>query len=253
MSTRSPRIHVRPQLSDEAASHVRGLIMSGELQPGASVRPETVGEALRISTTPAREALQALRVEGFLELIPRRGFQVAPLTGQDIRDLFQVQALIAGELAARAAASATDEDIAELEALHHELIAAASRNNHEVLEEKNHAFHREINLMAESRKIAWALELVTRYVPRRFYSAIEGWPSATVDDHAELLNGIRNKDPEATRAAMYQHVTHAGELLAEHFDRRIAAATEKNAGSRVPEGEVKASDVPRTGEPAAAP
>lgn len=247
MSTRSPRIRVRPQLSDEASSYIRGLIMSGELQPGASVRPETVGEALRISTTPAREALQALRVEGFLELIPRRGFQVAPLTGQDIRDLFQVQALIAGELAARAAANATDEDIAELEALHHELIAAASRNNHDVLEEKNHAFHREINLMAESRKITWALELVTRYVPRRFYSAIEGWPSATVDDHTELLEGIRTKDAEATRAAMCKHIIHAGELLADHFDRRVAAATEESAGSRVQEGAPKASDVSRSG------
>lgn len=245
MSTRSPRIRVRPQLSDEASSYIRGLIMSGELRPGAAVRPETVGEALRISTTPAREALQALRVEGFLELIPRRGFQVAPLTGQDIRDLFQVQALIAGELAARAAANATDEDIAELEALHHELIAAASRNNHDGLEEKNHAFHREINLMAGSRKITWALELVTRYVPRRFYSAIEGWPSATLDDHTELLEGIRTKDAEATRAAMCKHITHAGELLADHFDRRVAAATKESAGLQVPESDPKASDVPR--------
>ncbi len=220
--------------------------MSGELQPGTSVRPETIGEALKISTTPAREALQALRVEGFLELIPRRGFQVAPLTGQDIRDLFQVQALIAGELAARAAAIATEEDIAELEALHHELIAAASRNNDEALEEKNHAFHREINLMADSRKIAWALELVTRYVPRRFYSAIEGWPAATVEDHTKLLEGIRVKDSEGTRAAMYEHIIHAGELLAKHFDRRIAASSlEEGATSGIREDHLPASDVSR--------
>jgi DNA-binding GntR family transcriptional regulator len=218
--------------------------MSGELQPGTSVRPEVIGEALRISTTPAREALQALRVEGFLELIPRRGFQVAPLTGQDIRDLFQVQALIAGELAARAAANATEQDIAELAALHHELIAAASRNDHEKLEEKNHAFHREINLMAESRKTVWALELVTRYVPRRFYSAIEGWPAATVQDHTKLLEGVRAKDAGASRSAMYEHITHAGELLAEHFDRRIAAAAEP-ATTADDEANTEARKVPK--------
>ena len=44
----------RPQLSDEAASYVRNLIMSGRLRPGASVRPEAIGEALDISSTPAR-------------------------------------------------------------------------------------------------------------------------------------------------------------------------------------------------------
>lgn len=58
--------------------------------------------------------------------------------------------------------------MAELEALHHEVIAAAAPNDHDRLEEENHAFHREINLMADSRKIIWSLGLITRYVPRQF-------------------------------------------------------------------------------------
>ncbi|MFF2347648.1 GntR family transcriptional regulator [Pseudarthrobacter sp. NPDC058119] len=219
----------RRQLSDEAAEYVRGLIMSGELPPGATVRPEFIGQALAISTTPAREALQALRVEGFLELLPRRGFLVAPLTGQDIRDLFQVQALIAGELAARAAANSSAKDIAELEALHHELIAAAHRNDHGVLEEKNHAFHRHINRMAGARKIIWALSLMTRYVPRKFYSSIPGWPQATLDDHDELLNGLRNKNGEKARAAMISHIIHSGELLAANFDDRVQTSGRASA------------------------
>lgn len=213
----------RPQLSDEAASYVRSLIMSGELRPGTVLRPETIGETLNISTTPAREALQALRVEGFLTLVPRRGFQVAALTSQDIRDLFAVQALIAGELAARAAHLVTDATIAELEAIHHELIAAAARNNHAELEQKNHQFHREINVIVDAPKILWALGLLVRYVPLRFYSSIPGWPQATVDDHAKLLDALRAQDPVLARAAMHQHITHAGELLAANFDNRLAS------------------------------
>ncbi|MEX5257690.1 GntR family transcriptional regulator [Kocuria arenosa] len=222
---------VRRQLGDEASAYVRALIMSGELRPGASVRPETIGEALGISTTPAREALQALRVEGFLELVPRRGFLVAPLTGKDIRDLFRVQALIAGELAARAASAADDADIAELEALHHELIAAARRADHDLLEEKNHAFHRQINLMADSRKIIWALSLITRYVPRQFYSSIPGWPQATVEDHTKLLEAIRAQAPESARQAMTEHIVHSGELLAQHFDEQVAQTAADAANS----------------------
>ena len=221
---RSGRPPVRQQLSDKAAGYVRGLIMSGELKPGAGVRPETVGEALGISATPAREALQALRVEGFLIVVPRVGFVVAPLTGQDIRDLFHAQALIAGELAARAAQDATAGDLAELDALHHELIAAAARANEALLEEKNHAFHRHINLMAGTPKMVWVLGLLARYVPRRFYSEIPGWPQATVDDHGKIVEGIRARDPGLARAAMHDHITHSGELLAANFDQRIASA-----------------------------
>ena len=222
VSGRSGRPPVRQQLSDKAAGHVRGLIMSGELKPGTVVRPETIGESLGISATPAREALQALRVEGFLHVVPRQGFVVAPLTGQDIRDLFQAQALIAGELAARAASEAHPADLAELAALHHELIAAAARGNTELLEAKNHEFHRLINLMAGTPKMVWVLGLLARYVPRRFYAEIPGWPEATVDDHGKLLDGIRAADPELARAAMQQHISHAGQLLATHFDQRIA-------------------------------
>ncbi|ALO68100.1 GntR family transcriptional regulator [Arthrobacter alpinus] len=217
-----------PQLSEKASAHIRGLIMSGELRPGTSVRPEVVGEELGISTTPAREALQALRVEGFLDLVPGRGFQVSPLTGQDIRDIFRVQALIGGELAARAAEKASDHGTDELEALHHELIAAAARKDHALLEEKNHAFHREINLMADSRKIIWVLGITTRYVPREFYASIPGWPQATMEDHAELLLCIKSLDPDASRTAMQEHIIHAGELLATHFDARVAAAQDGN-------------------------
>jgi hypothetical protein len=134
---------------------------------------------------------------------------VAPLTGQDIRDLFRVQALIAGELAARGAATSSQDDLAELEALHHELIAAARRNDQALLEEKNHAFHRQINKMAGSRKILWSLSLITRYVPRQFYSSIPRWPQATVDDHEDLLNGIRAGDAERTRTSMVRHIVQA--------------------------------------------
>lgn len=211
----------RRQRSDEASAHVRALIMSGELRPGTLVRPESIGEALGISATPAREALQVLRVEGFVTLVPSRGFAVAPLTGGDIRDLFRVHALIAGELAARAATHANDADVAELEAVHHELIAAARRCDHALLEAKNHAFHRHVTLMAKSRKTAWALSVVSRYVPRRFYAAIPGWPQATVDDHGRVLEAIQARSPAAAREAMIEHLAHAGELLAENFDERM--------------------------------
>src|SRR5690606_10799335 len=134
------------QLGDEAASFVRDQITSGTLAPGDHVRPELVAAELGISTTPAREALQSLRAEGFLDLAPRRGFTVARVTGDDIRDMFLVQSMVAGELAARAAQRVTPEILQRLEEINESLIAAADRNDLDALEKWNHKFHREINL-----------------------------------------------------------------------------------------------------------
>lgn len=218
----APGFGRRRQLSDEAASYIRDQITSGHLQPGARVRPEVVADELDISTTPAREALQALRAEGFLELTPRRGFTVARITGKDIEDIFFVQAHVAGELAARAAANATPQFLDRLDVIHADLTAAAARGDLVELERQNHVFHREINLAADAPRLAWVLQLVSRYAPRRFYASISGWPENTIEDHGGILEAIRSRDPARARATMTAHSLRAGELLSQHTDARLA-------------------------------
>lgn len=222
----SPITRARPQLGDEAASYIRDQITSGTLSPGAHVRPEVVASELGISSTPAREALQTLRAEGFLDLSPRRGFTVANLSGDDIRDMFLVQSMVAGELAARAAPVRSPELLARLEEVHAELGAAADRGDLEALEEWNHQFHREINLAANAPKLSWVLRTVSRYAPRRFYATIEGWSRTTLEDHRGLLEAMRSGDAERARVGMSEHVKRAGEQLARHVDARLLATDE---------------------------
>ena len=59
----------RPQLSEEVATYLRQRVMSGQVRPGEYLRLEHVAEELGISVTPVREALVALRGEGFVQLL----------------------------------------------------------------------------------------------------------------------------------------------------------------------------------------
>jgi DNA-binding FadR family transcriptional regulator len=68
--------------------------------------------------------------------------------------------------------------------------------------------------------------LLTRYVPRAFYSSIPGWPEATTTDHAAVLHGIAERDADDAREAMQRHIEHAGDLLAANFDARRSADAE---------------------------
>lgn len=194
--------------------------MAGEYAPGDSVRAEAVGEALEVSATPVREALHSLRVEGFLELIPRKGFTVAPLVGADIRDIFEAHALIAGELTARAAARVTDEQLASLTEAHSLLMDVAQQGDHERLEQLNHEFHYAIYHLSGSERLRWALGGFVKYVPSAFYAQIDGWPETTAQDHTAIIEAMQARDPEAARAAMAHHIRNSGEKLAEYFDNR---------------------------------
>lgn len=216
------RVRSRPQLSDEAVSYVRDQITSGTLPPGAHVRPESIAAELDISTTPAREALQTLRSEGFLELAPRRGFRVAHISGDDVRDMYLAHSWVSGELAARAAAAMTPDLKAHLVAIHDSLTAAAEAGDLLTLEQLNHEFHRAINVAAGASRLTWLLQTLTRYAPRRFYASIEGWSRTTVEDHADILSALESSDSEQARAAMSAHVIRAGEQLARHIDARLA-------------------------------
>jgi DNA-binding GntR family transcriptional regulator len=209
------RLVRRPQLADEVATHLRGLIMSGRLRPGERVRLEEVAEQLGVSITPVREALLTLRGEDMVELEPRKGYVVAPLSKQDIVDVFTLQGDIAGELAARAAVRLTAEHLAELSTVDRKLARARRSEDLEPLEFE---FHRTINRLAGARKLSWLLHAATRYTPARFLSSDPGWRATMRTDHAALLAAFAAGDPGAARAAMSRHFSDGADRLVKHLD-----------------------------------
>lgn len=210
----------RQGLSEEVASHVRSQIMSGELVAGDFVRMDRVAEVLGVSSTPVREGLQVLSGEGFLTFEARRGFVVVPMTPDDVQDLFLVQADIAGELAARAAAAVTPPWLQGLTDVQQALTCAAHDGRLQDVVELNRAFHQQVNRRAGSPKLAWMLAVAVRFAPEELFTRIEGWPAAAVHDHDTVLAAMAHEDPEQAREAMRSHVLHAGALLADTLRRR---------------------------------
>lgn len=214
----------RRQLSYEVATHVRELIMSGNVRPGDFIRQDALADELQLSATPIREGLLLLSGEGFVELKPRRGFVVAPLSAADVRDLFTAQALLAGELVSRAAVRMEPDNLRELTEVHEALRKAAGAGAGELVESLNHDFHRRINRAADAPRLAWMLSISTKFAPRRFFATIPGWSKASAQDHAAIIHAIGAGDAEAARAAMTQHMKNAGDLLAANFDSVQAMA-----------------------------
>ncbi|MGW4562947.1 GntR family transcriptional regulator [Streptomyces sp. NPDC004561] len=210
----------RRPLPEEVASYVRELIISGEVRPGDFLRTERVAEAVGVSSTPVREGLLALRSEGFVQLVPRRGFVVAPFTRQDVRDLFWAQARLSGELAARAARQITARQIARIEVILDRYQAAVAADDMERVAGLGHAFHREINLAAGSHRLALLLGSVVKHLPNRFYATIEGQVAATRTEHPLLLDALRKHQAHKARSLMEQHILAGADRLIEVLEER---------------------------------
>jgi len=210
-------IHKQP-LSEDVAAFVRENIVSGRLRSGSFVRIATLADELGLSATPVREALHLLRAQGFVELDPNKGFRVTPLSAPDVIDIFDLLSFIAGELCARAAVKMSDEALSELAQLQCNLAIQSAANNFGEVERLNDSMHRLINISAQSPKLQGFIKMLNLYVPHRFYPAIPGWPAASLEDHAEVLQALQHRDPAAARATMAQHMRHAGELLAANLE-----------------------------------
>jgi len=166
--------------------------------------------------TPVREAMVLLRGEGFVELAPRRGFVVLPMSRADIEDIYRVHAFVSGELAALACRRLSAEAVDRVTAIQVELERAHASGEEVLVEQLNHEFHREINLAADSPRLLWFLRTAARYAPRMFFARIEGWSEASAHDHQAILVALESRNVDAARLAMLNHVSHAGELLARH-------------------------------------
>jgi DNA-binding GntR family transcriptional regulator len=205
------------QLSYKVASFIRENIMIGRFEAGQFLRTESIAELMGVSHTPVREALMLLQSEGTLRWEPRRGFRVAAVTDQDVHDLFQVQAYIAGELAARAAEILDASAVQGLRQLQDRLERAAESGDVAAVDAYNFEIHRRINKASQSNRLGILLNQTVRYVPLRFFGTIEGWADASAPDHSAIFDAIEAGDAEAARAAMSAHIVHIGELLQAHL------------------------------------
>lgn len=215
-----PEILARPQLAEDVARIVRKRIFNGTYAAGEYVRLDQLAADLGISVTPVREALFELKAEGLLAQQPHRGFVVLPVTGRDLTDVSNVQAFIGGELAARAAANISDDQIAALQRIQSDLEDAYAADDDDRAARLNHDFHRAINLAADSPKLAQMMSQITRYAPESVFPTVGGWPEKSNKHHRRLLSALEKHDEDLARTAMSEHLAAGAKPLIDHLTSR---------------------------------
>ncbi|RPI45087.1 MAG: GntR family transcriptional regulator, partial [Hyphomicrobiaceae bacterium] len=74
-------------ISDDGYRRIRSDIVFGKLRPAQKLRLEALREAYGVSVSTLREILSRLSSEGLVVAEGRRGFEVAPVSADDLKDL----------------------------------------------------------------------------------------------------------------------------------------------------------------------
>ena len=203
----SPRISRRP-LHEEAIDRLRDLIVQGQLAPGTRLNERLLTARLGISRTPLREAIKLLAAEGLVELLPNRGAIVAPVEPARVAETLQVMGALeslAGELAC---AHADAERLAEIRALHYEMLAMHARGDLSGYFKFNQAIHIKIVEAAGNAVLANTYRQLNACARRARYMANlskERWDEA-VREHEEILRALVERDAPRLKALLRDHL-----------------------------------------------
>jgi len=211
----------RQVLHQTVAVRLRQRIVEGQIAPGAKLNERELSEALQVSRTPLREAIKMLAAEGLVELLPNRGAVAAQLSEQDVVDTFEVIAGLEGQAGELAARRIDEAQLAELRALHYEMLAAYTRRDLSTYYRLNAQIHERINAAARNPVLAQTYRNVNaRLQALRFRSNLDErkWQHA-VAEHEEMLGLLARRDAPGLRTLLVQHLEHKRDAVLELMRR----------------------------------
>jgi DNA-binding GntR family transcriptional regulator len=173
----------------------------GGLQPGAFLDLNELASRLGISRTPLREALLHLESQGFVTVLPRRGFRLNALTVDDIRHFYEIIGALEAAALRSVGPSLGPSDFARMRELDAAMAEAVTARDFDRYYAANLAFH-DVYLgrcdnvrLLKQRLYDW---------PRRA-TMVQAWEQHSVVEHEAFL-GLLERGAIDEAAAHLQHV-----------------------------------------------
>jgi DNA-binding GntR family transcriptional regulator len=194
---------------DVVHEKIRRLILSGELRAGESFSVVRLAEQCGVSRTPLREAVRMLQGEGLLTGEPNRRFVVAPLSLDDLEQIYGMRVVLEAAAIRASVPRMTPEDIADLQGHLARMEHFADRGDYDRWEVPHQAFHTALIAHAGQRFRATLSELLdhgARY--RQYYSVSQ--PALGVQaaqEHRAVFNAVAARDAAASARSLVVHLS----------------------------------------------
>jgi DNA-binding GntR family transcriptional regulator len=209
----------RAALHEQVAQRLRQMLVEGRIAPGAKLNERELSELLHVSRTPLREAIKMLAAEGLVELLPNRGAIAVSLTERDIQDTFEVMAGLEGLAGELAAQRITPQELAEIQAMQFEMMAAYTRRDLSGYYTLNARIHDAISAAAKNPVLDTVYRQVNaRLQALRFRSNQDGekWKRA-VKEHEKMIEALAAHDGAAMRQVLLDHLRNKRDVVLEQL------------------------------------
>jgi GntR family transcriptional regulator, rspAB operon transcriptional repressor len=202
-------------LTSRTYDRLRLDIVECRLRPGHKVSEAELAKSLRTGKTPVREALARLVAEGWMRVVPRQGYIVAPITLSAVRELFETRLLIEPYLAGKAASHVTKADVTELRKLINDAARFEEPDPVRRYFRANLEFHMRIARLAGNSRLAEMVMTAMAESHRMFNLVAVSRTTRSpgehqrlldaLDEHRQLVKALAEGDAVAARKAAEEH------------------------------------------------
>jgi DNA-binding GntR family transcriptional regulator len=195
-----------------ARAHVytalRDAIVSGQLEPGRQISENELAARLGVSRTPIREALQRLREERLVAVVPQYGTFVTHISESAVSDAQFVREALECAAVRGTALRARDQDLAALEAIIRRQDAAREANDFDsfyVLDDELHQLLCDLS----GHDIAWSLSQRAKghlNRIRRLSMPEPGYMMEMIGEHRAVVAAVAAHDPDEAEQTLRHHL-----------------------------------------------
>ena len=213
---------------------VRELAVEYHFKPLERANEADLAARLGVSRTPVREALNRLACDGFMRLVPNRGFYARDISPKDVQELYELRAAIERTGFKLACQRGTDDEIAATASRWALNSEQGGRPDWARVTAADEAFHLGIVRMAKNERMFAAVESINFLI--RFFRRIDiesDRRDSLYEEHAGIIDCLKRRDADKGCELIERHITlssaHAVEVTKEGL-ARIFFGSPRSAG-----------------------
>lgn len=200
-------------LQSQAYHTIKELILSKAFESGVLYSETKLAKELDISRTPLREALQCLSQDGYITIMPSRGFQIRSLNRETMAESIEARCAIEG-FCIHLFASCEDEARRQTllddmkESLNRQKAALSSKRFPESFTEEDHQFHMTLVHFARNNEFNHLFQrlLYTIHLTTSGALTITGRAETTYEEHAQVYQRLLKGDTEQAYQTLIRHL-----------------------------------------------
>ncbi len=183
---------------------LREGILKGVFQPGERMRQDELAEAIGVSRIPVRSALMQLESDGLIQFNPYKGAVVTKLSSDEMREIYELRAVLESHALRKAVSAMTPEKLAHLEQLARELNEI--QDGEEFLNRRND-FYRELYDRDHQARTVDLIERLRAEAGRYWLERkVEYVSRPGQRDHLHLIEFIQAGDIDGAVAWLQEHL-----------------------------------------------